>query len=54
MIFPDPSGCVFQGREWVSPPEHWDHGFESPKWHGCVSEFLLFMFPYVGSGLAMG
>jgi hypothetical protein len=40
------------GRAVLSRLEHWDHGFEIHSRHGCLSMFILFVLPCVGSDFA--
>jgi hypothetical protein len=48
------SGRAVWGTYCFRPLEHWDHGFESPSRHGCVSAFFCVALSYVGRSLASG
>jgi hypothetical protein len=42
------------GMNCLRPLEHCGRGFESHSRHGCLHAFILFVFCWVGSGLATG
>jgi hypothetical protein len=48
QLFASHGGRAVYGMKYVRSLEHWDRGFESHLWHGCLRLFCL----CVGSGLA--